>query len=66
MEMGPCRAPSGCDHRSNLLLNSDASVTVFQMMTRSEAVKQHIRHYHQPMFHQYAVNGGRLPNVAYC
>jgi len=40
VEQGPCHAPSGCDHQSDLLLNLDASVTVFQMMTHSEATKQ--------------------------
>ena len=35
--MGPYHAPSACDHQSGLLLNLDASATIFQTMTHSEA-----------------------------
>jgi len=39
--MGPYHAPTVCDHQSGLLLNLDASVTIFQMTTRSAAATAH-------------------------
>jgi len=53
VETAPFRVPSECDRQSDLSLNSDASETVFQTTTHSEAATEHqldIAEIHQRSF----------------